>query len=140
MKAKASWHKGLQFIATSDSNRSMVLDSAKINLGGFDSAVSPFELILVGLAGCTGMDVISILQKKRQNVTAFEVNVEGERAKEFPKVLTKIHVEFIVTGKNINEAAVKKAIELSENVYCGVSAMLKKTAEMTSSYKIIQEE
>ena len=140
MKAQVSWHEGLQFIASADTNHSIVLDSPKLNLGGKDSACAPFELILIGLAGCTGMDVISILQKKRQKITSFEVHAEAERSKEFPKVFTKIHIEYIVKGKNISQKAVERAIDLSENTYCGVSAMLRKTAEITNSYKIIEEE
>ncbi len=140
MKAQVSWHDGLQFIASADTNHSIVLDSPKLDMGGKGSASTPFELILMGLAGCTAMDVISILQKKRQKITGFDVHVEGERGDEYPKVLTNIHIEYVIKGKNISGKAVERAIDLSETTYCGVSAMLKKTAEITNSYKIIEED
>jgi putative redox protein len=95
-------------------------------------------LFAVGLVGCTGMDVISILQKKRQDVTEFEVSAEIERAEEHPKVFTKIILEYKVTGKNLDQKAVERAVELSETRYCGAQAMLAKTAEI--SHMIIIEE
>ncbi len=105
--------------------------------GGQDSGFSPMEMLLVGLAGCTGMDVLSILRKKRQDVTGYEVHVQGIRADNHPKVFVEINVEHLVTGHNIQPAAVARAIELSETRYCGASAMLGKVARIKNTYRII---
>jgi len=96
------------------------------------------ELLLVGLAGCTGMDVISILRKKRQDVTAYEVHITGVRAEEHPMVFVEITVEHIVTGHRIQPEAVARAIELSEGRYCGAGAMLGKVAHLTHTYHIVE--
>lgn len=97
------------------------------------------ELLLVGLAGCTGMDVISILRKKRQQVTGYEVRVTGVRAEEHPMVFAEITVEHIVTGHHVQPEAVARAIELSENKYCGAGAMLGKVAHLTHRFSIVEE-
>jgi putative redox protein len=94
----------------------------------------------VSLAGCTAMDVISILQKKRQQVTGFEVRVQAERATDHPRVFTKMHVEYIVTGKGINETALERSIELSETKYCPAQALLAQAVEITHSHQIIETE
>jgi len=94
------------------------------------------ELIAIGLAGCTGMDTISILKKKRQNVTGFEVQVRAERADEFPKVFTHIILDYIVEGHNIDPAAVERSIELSATKYCPVQAMLSKACKIEHTYTI----
>jgi putative redox protein len=96
------------------------------------------EALLLSLAGCTGMDVISILQKKRQRVTDFRVNVRGERAPEYPRRFVRIELEFVVRGWNISEEAVRRAIELSSTKYCGVTASL--NAEVVRSQRIEQEQ
>ena len=93
----------------------------------------------MGLGGCTGMDIVSILEKKKQKVTAFEMNINGEVAENLPKSFTGIHVEYVITGKDISEEAVKRAIDLSREKYCLVGITLGKSADMTFSYKIIQE-
>jgi putative redox protein len=98
------------------------------------------ELLLVALAGCTGMDVIAILRKKRQQVTGYEVLVRGVRAQEHPRVYTHITVEHLVTGHNVDPAALARAIELSEAKYCGVSKTLDKTARIETAYRIIEAE
>ena len=100
------------------------------------TGASPMELLLQSLAGCTAMDVVSILQKKRQALTSFQVRVEGERADEHPKVYTKIHLKYNVNGREISEKAVTDAIELSRTKYCSVSAMLAETAEITYEVSI----
>jgi putative redox protein len=96
------------------------------------------ELLLIGLAGCTAMDVVSILQKKRQPLTGLQTKVTAERAEEHPRVYTKIHVEYVVTGKGVKPEAVERAIELSETKYCSAMATLRHTAEITSSYRILE--
>ena len=107
--------------------------------GGKHQGPRPKLLLLGALAGCTGMDVISILKKKRQEVTGLEIRVKGKKAEDYPKKFTDITLEFIVKGKDISEEAVKKAIELSMNKYCSVKATLEGAAKIGFSYKIIQE-
>jgi putative redox protein len=96
------------------------------------------QLLLVGLCGCTGMDVISILQKKRQAFTGLKVEATAKRAEEHPRVYTSIHLEFLVTGEGVDPAAVARSIELSQTKYCPASAMLGEVAEITTSYRIVE--
>jgi putative redox protein len=111
---------------------------ANREVGGHDAGINPISLMLTSLGGCTAMDVISILRKKQQDVTAFEVQVEGVRADEHPKVWTEIWVKFIVTGHNVDQKAVDRAIELSRDKYCGAAATLRHTATMHYSSEIIE--
>lgn len=133
-QARVRLVEGMQFVAESGSGHAIVLDSDP-SVGGKNTGPRPMELVLMGLAGCTAMDVISILRKKRQPVEGLEVNVQAERAESHPKVYTKIHVEYVVYG-DVDEKAAQHAIELSEGKYCSVAAMLRKTAEITWSYRI----
>ncbi len=126
--AKVVWKSDLKFEGSADSGYSLPLDTTPAEGGG--EGFRPMELLLVGLAGCTGMDVISILKKKQQDVTAFEVAVQGERASEHPRIYTHITIEYIVTGRNIDPAAVDRAVELSETKYCSANAMLGKAAKI----------
>jgi putative redox protein len=137
MNARVTWKGGLTFTGTADTGFSVQL-GAEPSVGGDDDGFRPMELFAVGLAGCTGMDVISILRKKRQKITDFEVHVRANRASDHPHVFTDIHVIYEVTGHDVDEAAVKRAIELSEDKYCPAHAMLRKAAEITSSYKILE--
>ncbi len=125
MDATVVWKKGLSFTGTGLTTNFTLPIGADPKVGGENDGFRPPELLLIGLAGCTGMDVISILEKKRQQVTAFEVKVHGERAPVDPKAFTSFVVEYIVTGKGIDPAAVKHAVELSETKYCGVMATLR---------------
>src|SRR5579864_7916542 len=127
MVAQATLETGMRFIASADSGHSVILDAAE-HAGGQNAGFQPMEMLLVGLAGCTGMDVISILRKKRQDVTGYAVHVRGERAETDPKVFTHITVEHVVTGHDISPVAVARAIELSETKYCGAGATLGKIA------------
>lgn len=136
MTAVAKLETGMRFDAQATSGYHVTLDSNEVS-GGQDSGFSPMEMLLIGLAGCTGMDVISILRKKRQDVTGYEVHVQGIRTDEHPKVFVEISVEHLVTGHNIQPAAVARAIELSETRYCGASAMLGKVARITNTYRIL---
>ncbi|MGC9064832.1 MAG: OsmC family protein [bacterium] len=130
MEAKVSWQKeGLKFLGHIDGSPEVIMDS--------ENGPAPTELVLMALGGCTGMDVISILQKMRQDVKNFEINLTAEKAQEYPKVFTKIHLEYVVYGTNLDEGSVKKAIDLSREKYCSVSAMLRKTSEITYSWKIV---
>ena len=134
-EAKVTWQGAMRFEGTASSGHTLILDSAPEH-GGQNAGFRPMELLLVGLAGCTAMDVISILNKKRVEVTGFEVNVRGERAETHPRVYTRIHVEYVVRGPEIPPQAVERAIQLSEEKYCSASAMLGEVAEITSSYRI----
>jgi len=125
------------FLGQSSNGYTIPLD-AKKEAGGHDAGISPIELLLTSLAGCTGMDVISILRKKKQEVTAFEVRVEGVRADEHPRVFTEIWAHFVVTGHNVSQDAVDRAIELSRDKYCGASATLRHTATIHYSSEIIE--
>jgi len=128
MDARVTWKKGLSFDGTADASGFTLPLGTDPAVGGANDGFRPMELILVGLAGCTGMDVISILAKKRLEVTGFEVRARGEQAPEHPKLFTKFSVEYVVTGQNIDRAAVERAVELSETKYCSVMATLRKAA------------
>ncbi len=110
------------------------------SVGGHGQGFRPLEMLLVGLAGCTAMDVISVLRKKKQAVTAFEVEVEGLQVEEHPRYFGAITVVYRVTGHHIDPGAVARAIELSETKYCGATAMLREKARITSRYEIIEAE
>ncbi len=137
MDANVTWHNGLQFTAVADSNHTITLDGDP-SVGGADLGARPLELMLMSLAGCTGMDVISILKKKRQDVTHLEVKVHAERAATHPKVFTAITMEYIVTGHNIDADAVERAIELSETAYCPAQAMLAKAVPITHTFYVFE--
>ncbi len=113
-----------------------------VQMGTLDEkpGVSPMELILVGLAGCTGVDIVDILQKKRQPLMALKIKVRGKKAEDFPKIYKEIEVTYLVWGKGIDPTAVERAIELSEEKYCSVSAMLRETVKISSSYRILDPE
>ncbi|GIV67034.1 MAG: OsmC family protein [Chloroflexota bacterium] len=137
MEAKAVWKGDLTFVGSADSGFSLVMDSFK-EVGGNESGFRPVELIAIGVAGCTGMDVISILKKKRQEVTAFEVLVHATRAAEHPKKITHMLIEYVVTGKNIDPAAVERAVQLSEEKYCPSIATIRNN--VTIENKIVIKE
>jgi putative redox protein len=127
------------FSAHSSNGYTIPLDSASES-GGHNAGVSPMELMLTSLAGCTGMDVISILRKKRQDVTAFEVEVTGVRGDEHPRVWVELWVKFTVTGHAVDPKAVERSIELSRETYCGAAATLRHTATIHYDYEIIEAE
>ncbi len=103
------------------------------------TAATPMELLLIALGGCTGVDVISILKKKRQHVTDYRIEVSGERRDEFPRSFTRLMVKHIVRGRGVSEQAVASAIELSDTKYCSVAATLRGSAEIVTSYEIIED-
>jgi putative redox protein len=135
MEAKVIWHDDMSFTGSSDTGFTLPLDAASA-VGGHDSGFRPTELLAIGLAGCTAMDVISILKKKQQDITAFEVQTHIQRASEHPKVFTHIEIEYIVTGRDIDPAAVERSVQLSEDRYCPSIAMLRKAVEITSRITI----
>jgi len=135
MQVKAINIKGVTFIGKAQSNHWIAMDGPE-EFQGSDAATRPKELILIGLAGCSGSDVASILSKMRENVIKFEIDVDAESATEHPKVFTKIHLKYKFWGTNLKEANLEKAINLSQDKYCSVTAMLKPTVEITHSYEI----
>ncbi len=137
MTAQATLETGMRFQARAGSGHQVVLDADEHG-GGQNTGFRPMELLLVGLAGCTGMDVISILRKKRQQVTSYEVRVEGIRADDHPMVFVEITVEHIVSGHHLQPEALARAIELSERRYCGAGAMLGKVAHLTHTFRILE--
>jgi len=128
----------MSFTGTADSGFPISLDTDE-SVGGDNRAARPMELIALGLAGCTAMDVISILQKKRQEVTSFEVEVDMARANDHPKVFTSAVIRYVVMGKNIDETALTRAIELSAVKYCPVQAMLANAFPMELRYEIYED-
>ena len=129
MNAKAVWNEKMNFTGSSGSGHNLAMDSSP-ETGGVGSGFRPKELVLQGLAGCTAMDVLSILGKMKIVPEAFRVEVSAEQTEEHPKVFSKIHLKYIVKG-NVPEDKLTRAIELSQKQYCGVSAMLEKTASIT---------
>ena len=139
MKSIVHWKENMTFVGTPDSGFPVQMD-ADPSLGGTNNGVRPMEMIALGLAGCTAMDVISILQKKRQQVTQFEVKVDAPRSADYPKVFTNALLTFVVIGKNVDESAVLRSIELSATKYCPVQFMLAQAFPMDLRYEIYEDE
>ena len=135
MKAHVKWVQDMTFLGESGSGHSVVMDGAPED-GGRNLGVRPMEMLLLGMGGCTSFDVVLILKKARQPITDCVVELSAERAPEAPKVFTKIHAHFIVTGKGLAEAQVKRAVQLSAEKYCSASIMLGKTATITHDFVI----
>ena len=131
ISAQLNWTDGMQFVARAGDGPGVVLDSSD---GG--SGPSPMELVLIGVAGCTAIDVIMIMQKKRVAIKKFRVSITGQRTDDHPKRYTHIHIEYVLSGRDIRPKAVEQAIQLSEEKYCSASASL--NAVIDSSYKIIE--
>ena len=136
MKCRIKWLDHMSFVGESGSGHSVVMDSAP-DAGGRNLGVRPMEMLLLGLGGCTAFDVVSILHKSRQQLVDCEVELEAERAEEIPKVFTKIHLHFIVRGKDMDASKVAKAVALSADKYCSASRMLEKTATITHDFEVI---
>lgn len=133
------WNRGMQFVGTSGSGHAIVVDTSP-EYGGFGSGASNTELLLIALCGCTGMDVVSILKKKRVDFDDFQVEAEGEVPKdELPKRMTQIHLTYKIWGADVPKKALERAIELSKEKYCTVSNTLNGRAEITYSYEINPE-
>lgn len=139
MDAKVIWRGGLGFTGSAESGFQLPL-GADPQVGGEGDGFRPVELILVGLAGCTAMDVVSIVRKKRQELKAFEVRVEAPRAVEHPKVFTEATIRYEFTGHEIREAAVRRALELSATTYCPAQAMLGRIMPIRLNYAIFEGE
>lgn len=129
MKARVSWNGKMGFTAIGGSNHAVPMDVSTA-VGGDGTASSPMEMVLFGLAGCSAIDVVMILQKKRLNVQGLEILVDAERAEEHPKVFTKIDLTFVITGEDLTEKAIESAVKLSIEKYCSVAGMVNKTAKI----------
>ncbi len=138
MDAKVTWKHNLSFTGIGRFGFSFPIGTAAP--AGDNDGTSPMELLGISLAGCTAMDVIDILRKKRQDVTGFEVRVHGDAAAEHPHVFTHMLVEYVVTGHHVEQAAVERAVELSVTKYCSVMAMLKKAAEIEHKITILEDQ
>ena len=136
MKCRVKWLDHMSFVGESGSGHSVVMDGAP-EAGGRDLGIRPLEMLLLGLGGCTAFDVVSILQKSRQKMVDCEVEIEAERADSIPKVFTKIHMHFIVRGRDIDHDKVARAVNLSADKYCSASRMLEKTATITHDFEIV---
>ena len=135
MKARVSLAEGITFVAESGSGHGIVVDASP-DVGGRNLGPRPMELVLMGTGACTAIDVVLILRKARARVDGCVVELDAERATDDPKVFTKVHFHFIVTGKGLTEAQVDRAIRLSRDKYCSATAMVAKTAEVTSDFEI----
>jgi putative redox protein len=124
------------FIGISPSGHAQTIETDSVR----SAAATPMELLLIALGSCTGVDVISILKKKRQQVTDYRIEVSGERREEFPKSYTRLYIKHIVHGRGVTEQALASAIELSETKYCSVAATLRGSAEIVTSYEIVEED
>ena len=140
MKATVTWLDGASFVGESGSGHSVVMDGPE-DAGGRNIGVRPMEMLLLGMGGCASFDVVSILQKSRQQVLDCKAELEAERADAVPAVFTKIHVRFIVTGKDLKDSIVKRAVSMSAEKYCSASIMMEKAGvEVTHDYQIIEAE
>jgi putative redox protein len=135
MKARVKWLDHMSFVGESGSGHSVVMDGPP-DFGGRNIGVRPMEMLLLGLGGCTAFDVVNILQRSRQPVSGCEVELEAERAEKDPKVFTRIHIHFIVSGRELASDRVERAIQLSAEKFCSASIMLGKTADITHDFEI----
>ena len=138
MKARIKWVDGAQFVGESGSGHALVLDGPPEG-GGRNLGMRPMELLLLGTGGCTAYDVVQILRKSRQRIRDCRVELSAERSDEVPKVFTRIHIHYVVSGQAIKPAAVERAIRLTAETYCSASIMLGRMAEITHDYEIIED-
>jgi putative redox protein len=138
MKARVEWKDEASFLAKSGSGHTVLMDGPP-EAGGKNSGPRPMEMLLMGTGGCAAFDVVMILKKSRQEISDCVVEIEAERAAQEPKVFTRIHFHFILTGKTLNSAQVERAIKLSAEKYCSASIMLAKTAQLTHDFDIVEE-
>ncbi len=133
MEINVNWQGDMEFLSSLPSGHSITLDSSP-DSGGHNKGPRPMEMLLTGLGGCTGIDIVMILNKMKQEIESFSMDIDGERAEEPPKRFTKIHITYKLKGKNLDERKVERAIKLSEEKYCSASSSL--NAEITSGYEI----
>ncbi len=137
MKARVKWIENVCFMGESETGHAVVLDGAP-DAGGRNLGMRPMEMLLIGMGACTSFDVVTILKKARQPVSDCVAEIDATRADEIPKVFTKIHVHFVITGKGLNPGQVERAVKLSAEKYCSASIMLGKAAEMTHDFEIVE--
>lgn len=137
MKSRVKWIENVCFMAEADSGHALIMDGSP-DIGGRNLGPRPMELLLMGTGGCTSIDVVMILKKSRQDVTGCEVAISADRADSDPKVFTKVHMHFIISGRNLKPEVVDRAIKLSAEKYCSASIMLGKSAEMTHDFEIVE--
>ena len=137
MNLSVNWVDGMLMVGKSHSGHSITMDGP-IEIGGENLGVRPMEMLLLGVAGCTMIDVVTMLKKMRQDLLHCETRISAERAKEHPKVFTDIHIQFIVKGKDLDSKKVDKAITLSAEKYCSASIMLGKTAKITHDFEVLE--
>ena len=135
MKVRIKWVEGVSFVGESETGHAVVLDGAPEN-GGRNIGMRPMEMLLIGMGACTSFDVVTILKKARQPIVDCVAEIDAARADEIPKVFTKIHVHFVITGNNLNETQVERAVKLSAEKYCSASIMLAKSVEISHDYEI----
>jgi len=136
MKARVKWVEGVAFMGEADSGHAVVMDGPP-DAGGRNLGTRPMEMLLLGMGGCTAFDVVNILKRGRQPVTDCVAELEADRAEEPPRVFTRIHVHFVVTGKGLSESQVDRAIRLSAEKYCSASLMLGKAVPITHDFEIV---
>jgi putative redox protein len=137
MKTRIKWKDGVSFIAESGSGHAVLMDGPP-EVGGRNQGPRPMEMLLMGTGGCAAVDVVLILEKARQDISDCVVEIEAERASQEPKVFTRIHFHFILTGKNLSSRHIERAIKLSAEKYCSASIMLGKTAVLTHDFEIVE--
>jgi putative redox protein len=135
MKVNVKWIDGVSFVGESETGHAVVLDGAPEN-GGRNIGMRPMEMLLIGMGACTSFDVVTILKKARQPIVDCVAEIDAARAEEIPKVFTKIHVHFVVTGNHLNATQVERAVKLSAEKYCSASIMLQKACEITHDFEI----
>jgi putative redox protein len=136
ISARLKWVEGFQFVGESGSGHAIVIDAPNAT-GGTSTGMTPMEMLLVAIGGCSGMDVTSVLKKKRLKVHDIDIKVRGVKAEDYPQKYTEIELEFIVTGTNLPDETVKKAIDLSLDKYCSVKASLEGSAKISYTYKTV---
>lgn len=139
MKARIKWAGEASFIGETESSHAIVMDGPP-DMGGRNIGPRPMEMLLLGTGGCTSFDVVHILKKSRQQITDCVAEIEAERATTDPKVFTRIHIHFIVSGKNLKAEQVERAVKLSAEKYCSASIMLGKSAEITHDFEIVEQD
>jgi putative redox protein len=137
MRCRVKWLDNMTFVGESGSGHAVVMDGAPEH-GGRDMGIRPMEMLLLGVGGCTAFDVVMILNKSRQKMVDCHVEIEAERAEEVPKVFTKIHAHFVISGKSLDPVKVKKAVNLSAEKYCSASKMFEATVQMTHDFEIVE--
>ncbi len=137
MNTTVKWIDGMMMVGESASGHAVVMDGPE-DLGGKNLGIRPMEMLLLGLGGCTTVDVVSTLKKMRQEVSDCRAEISAQRAEEHPKVFTKIHIHFVVEGKDLNDKKVAKAVSLSADKYCSASIMLGKSATITHDFELCE--